>query len=179
MKSIIEQPALLTALIIAATAVVTDLKSRTIPNALVVAGSVAGLCLNGWIGGGAGLLRSLLGGLGGFIVFLPFYLLRGMGGGDIKLMAALGFCLGLIAILQTALVASIAGAVLAIVVAARQGALSRTLSNTGRLLVSWITRGPRPSKELSLDNPKALKIPYALPIAVGSFFIVISGTVKG
>ena len=167
-------PELIVALILALAAAITDLKSRTVPNRLVVVGAAAGLCLNAWISGGAGVVHSILGGVTGFLIFFPFYLLRGMGGGDVKLMGALGACMGVVAIVQTAMLASIAGAVLALAAAARYGVLGRTLANTGRLLASWVTRGPRPSAELSLDNPRALKIPYAVPIALGAAFIILS-----
>ncbi len=170
------QPAMIAALILATAAAVTDLKTRTIPNAMVMIGTGMGLILNIWMSGAAGLKQSALGAVAGFCVFLPFFLLRGMGAGDVKLMGALGSCLGPLAILQTALAASFAGAAFAVAAAVRHGALRSTFLNTGRLLRSWLTRGPRPSKELSLDNPRALKIPYALPIAAGSFFIVLSGS---
>ncbi len=175
MESLLRQPAMMAAVILAASAAVTDLKTRTIPNELVFAGGAAGLGLNVWMSGGTGFVRALLGGIAGFCIFLPFFLLRGMGGGDVKLMAALGVCFGPIAIIQTALVASMAGAVLALIAAARHGVVRRTLTNTGKLLGSWLRHGPRASEEMSLDNPKALKIPYALPIAAGALFIAFSG----
>jgi len=165
-------PAIMAALVIALAAAVTDARTRTIPNALVAAGALAGCLLNGWTSGTAGLTRAAVGCLAGFCVFLPFFLLRGMGGGDVKLMAALGSCLGPLPILQTALAASVAGAVMAIVVAIRHGVLARTMRGAGHLLGSWVTRGPRVSHELSLDNPSTLKIPYALPIAFGALYVV-------
>jgi len=168
------QPAMIVAVAVALTAALTDLRTRRVPNVLVAAGAAAGLAANVWSSGAAGVSRSIAGAAVGFAVFLPFYLLRGMGAGDVKLMGALGACLGALAILQTALVAAFAGAALAVAVAARSGLLARTLANTGRLLGSWMRRGPRVSMEMSLDNPKALKIPYALPIAAGALFIVFS-----
>src|SRR5213594_4005417 len=90
MESMIHQPALIAALTLALAAAVSDARTRRIPNALVAAGASAGLILNSWTGGGEGLTRSLLGLVAGFCVYLPFFLLRGMGGGDVKLMGALG-----------------------------------------------------------------------------------------
>jgi len=170
----LSQPAMMVAVAIALTAVVTDLRTRTVPNALVACGALAGFAVNVWTLGGTGAVRSIGGMAAGLAVFLPFFLLRGMGAGDVKLMGALGACLGALAVLQTALVAAFAGAILAVAAALRGGMLARTLANTGRLLGSWVRRGPRPSEEMSLDNPRALKIPYALPIAAGALFIVFS-----
>jgi len=148
-------------------AVVTDLWTRRIPNMLVLGGATAGLVINIWASGGQGAVHGVLGGLAGLAIFMPFFLLQGMGAGDVKLMGALGACLGVTAILQVALVTAFAGAALAIGVAVANGVLLTTLARTGALMWSWLTRGPRPSRELSLDNPETLKIPYAVPIAAG------------
>ena len=172
MEFLNHHPALIAALILAMAAAATDLKSRIVPNRLVAAGALSGLLLNCWSDGAAGLVSSLAGAAVGFGIFLPFFLLGGMGGGDVKLMGALGACLGVISVAQTAVIASFAGALLAVAAAAKSGVLLRTLSGTGGLLVSWIRRGPRPQPELSLDTPGALKIPYALPIAAGALLVV-------
>lgn len=173
LAALMERPAMIAALALALAAAVTDLRTRRIPNGLVLTGAACGLALGAWSSGGSGLVESFLGGVAGFLVFFPFYLLGGMGAGDVKLMGALGTCLGPLTILQVALMAAFAGAVVALVVAARQGLLLRTFRNTGRLLTFWVSRGPRVTEELSLENPEALKIPYALPIAAGSFLIII------
>lgn len=165
-------PALIAALIIAMTAAATDLKARIVPNRLVAVGALSGLLLNWWSDGAAGLMTSMAGAVVGFAIFLPFFYLGGMGGGDVKLMGALGACLGVIGVAQTAVVAAFAGALFAVAAAARTGVLIRTLTGAGKLLMSWVTMRPRRHPELSLDNPEALKIPYALPIAVGAMLVV-------
>ncbi|HKY32826.1 MAG TPA: A24 family peptidase [Candidatus Polarisedimenticolia bacterium] len=173
MLSWLEQPALLAALAVALTAAATDLRSRTVPNALVLAGLVSGVALHALGAGSRGALLALAGAAAGFALFLPFYLLGGMGGGDVKLMAALGACLGPTSIVRVAVAASLLGAVLALAFAARAGLLRRTLSRTGRLLAAWATRGPRPLPEISLEAPGALAIPYALPIAAGALLATL------
>lgn len=172
---ITQQPTALAALTLALAAAATDLRSRTVPNGLVAAGAAVGLLLNCFEAGMPGGTRSVLGAVAGLAVFLPFYLLGGMGGGDVKLMGALGACVGPMPALKMAVAAAAAGAVLAIVVAARRGVLARTLSGAGRLMGSWLTRGPRPDPELTLENPQALTIPYALPIAAGALLIAATG----
>ena len=164
-------PALIAALIIAMTAAATDLKARVVPNRLVAVGALSGLLLNWWSDGAAGLMTSLAGAMVGFGIFLPFFLLGGMGGGDVKLMGALGACLGGVSVAQTAVIAAFAGAILAVAAAAKSGVLVRTLAGAGRLLLSWVGLGRR-QPELRLDNPEALKIPYALPIAAGALLVV-------
>ena len=98
------------ALLLGVCAVAQDLSHRRISNLLVVAGLLAGLALHIAAGGGRGLLLSLAGAAAGFAVLLPFHLLGGMGGGDIKLMAAFGALLGPAGILLAAVLTAILGA---------------------------------------------------------------------
>jgi prepilin peptidase CpaA len=63
----------------------------------------------GWHGALAASLGTLL----GFTVFLIFYLLNGMGGGDVKLMAGFGSLLGPSAIFRAAWFAAVAGGLMA------------------------------------------------------------------
>ena len=83
--------ALLLACLVATVAAAWDLKSRTIPNWLTYSALAAGIILAGLQGA---LVSSLAGTLiaGGCGVVL--YLFRSMGGGDVKLLAALGSLLG-------------------------------------------------------------------------------------
>ena len=57
----------------------------------------------------------------GIVLFLPFFLLRGMGAGDVKLLAALGAWLGPMQTIWLALFTSIAGGVMALVIATSTG----------------------------------------------------------
>jgi prepilin peptidase CpaA len=91
---------------------VEDLRRRTLPNWLTVTGLAAGLglaALHGW----HGLWLAAAGAAIGFAVLLPLFWMRGMGGGDVKLMAAFGALLGPSAVLPAAALAAIFGALLA------------------------------------------------------------------
>jgi len=79
---------------LACSAAVWDLAYRRIPNFLVLAGVTLGLMSGLYHQGPAGLTASFLGLLAGLGLFLPGYLLRMTGGGDLKLMGALGSLLG-------------------------------------------------------------------------------------
>mgnify|MGYP001767611129 CR=1 FL=1 len=71
-----------------------DLKYKRIPNPLTLSGAILGLAINGLTLWPDGILQSLLGFAIGFSLFLPGYLLGMTGGGDLKLMAAVGSLLG-------------------------------------------------------------------------------------
>ncbi len=73
-----------------ATAAIFDLRCRRIPNWLVLAGIVVGLGWNAHSSGFSGMGRAATG-LGlVFALYLPFYLIRALGAGDVKLLAAIG-----------------------------------------------------------------------------------------
>ena len=101
----------------------SDIRSRTIPNWIPVSMTVFGLGWHAWAEGLPGLAASSLGCVGGFAVFLIFYLLGAMGGGDIKLMAACGAVLTMPALFEAAAWTAILGAILAVL--ARSFALVR------------------------------------------------------
>src|ERR1700735_5246702 len=84
-------------------ACIDDLRRRQISNWISGSAFASGLVLqtaqHGWQGTGS----ALLGTLAGASVFLIFYLLGGMGGGDVKLMAGFGALLGAKLLLEAAL----------------------------------------------------------------------------
>src|SRR5436190_14463152 len=86
-----------------------DLRSRRIPNLLTFGGAAAAIVFSLVVHGLPGLWTSLGGWFAGFALFLPFWLLGGMGAGDVKLLACLGAWLGPQVTLWAALYASIAG----------------------------------------------------------------------
>ena len=103
------------AVLLGCAASVDDLRRRAIANWINVAGLVAGLAWHTFDQGAAGLIRSAGGAAVGFSLFLLFYCLGGMGGGDLKLAAAFGALLGPSGILLAALLAAPAGALMAVV----------------------------------------------------------------
>jgi prepilin peptidase CpaA len=100
---------LFAALLLGLAACVTDLRSRTIPNWIPATALAAGLGWNAAIGGWRGALLSVGGAVCGFLGFLVFYLLGGMGGGDVKLTSGFGALLGVPAVFQALLWIGLAG----------------------------------------------------------------------
>lgn len=73
-----------------ALAAALDWRSRRVPNLLIAPLASAGVIAQGLDLGLRGLTLALGGALLGAACTLPFYLLRGMAAGDVKLMAAVG-----------------------------------------------------------------------------------------
>jgi prepilin peptidase CpaA len=137
-------------LVIAGIAVCTDLRARRIPNWLTVSGMGAGLLLNVLLGGWAGGLHALQG-LGlGFALLLLLFLRGGMGGGDVKLLMAIGACGGPDFLFAAFLFGAVFGALMSVVVLIRRNMLRVALAGM--------------AAQVSMTG---LTIPYAVPVAAG------------
>jgi prepilin peptidase CpaA len=151
-----------------------DVAFRRIPNRLTVGGLAVGLVLALVDGGWGGLGSALLGAACGFGMFFVLWLLRAMGAGDVKLMAAAGAFLGVPLVFSAALYSALAGGLVMIVVGLRTRALRRVAANMGNLLLYWVqSGGVRKAEWLSLDSPGAVAIPYGVAIAVGCAFVAL------
>jgi prepilin peptidase CpaA len=160
-------------LIVLAVATFTDLRSRRIPNWLVLPFLVAGLITCAILHGWHGLGQSFAGlAVGGFL-FGVLSMMGGMGMGDVKLCAAIGAWIGPSQMLVALVLTAIAGGVMALCWAAAGGFLGELFRGAGDLVVGIKDRGLRPHSEIVLSNPMARKMPYAPAIAIGtliSFF---------
>ena len=101
------------AVLLGCAATIDDLRRRAVANWINLAAMVGGLTYHTWRHGFRGLAWSAGGAAVGFAIFLVFYLAGGMGGGDIKLMAAFGALLGPAGILLGALLAAPIGGAMA------------------------------------------------------------------
>lgn len=156
------------ALAISAVACGFDLHSRRIPNALTFGGAGTALIYTFATSGLSAAAMSLSGWALGLVIFLPFLLLRGLGAGDVKLMACLGAWLGPGLVVYAALYAAVAGGVMAIAVALASGYLLSAVDNVYRLLLHFRVIGLRPHPEMTLEQGQGPRLPYALPIAAGT-----------
>jgi prepilin peptidase CpaA len=150
--------------IFAAIAGFTDWRWRRIPNWLTVPGLILGIVANAATDGWAGAKTALLGAGLGLALLLPLVMVRSLGAGDWKLTGALGAFLGpqrLIAVLLgTILVAGLMA--LALIVAKRR--VRQTARNIGHMLVALV-RFHMPARDVSLDNPESLKVPFGVAMA--------------
>jgi prepilin peptidase CpaA len=143
----------------------TDWRTRRIPNWLTVPALVLGIAANSLALGWYGAKEALLGAGLGLGLLLPFVLIRSLGGGDWKLVGALGAFLGpprLIAVLVATIL--VAGA-MALVLVIWERRVGQTLRNVGRMLAAMFTLH-LPGPEVSLDNPESLKVPFGVAVAI-------------
>jgi prepilin peptidase CpaA len=166
------------------TAVVCDLRSRRIPNALVASGIALGLFIQtvapasgglfGHPAGALGFVPALLGGLLGLGLFLPLYALRALGAGDVKLLAMVGVWLGAPAVAYAALWTMLAGGVLSLGWALGTGVFRRVLANLRDMfLASWVRVQAGAGVGVAPPAFATGRLPYAVAIACGTAVEVV------
>lgn len=159
-------------------ATATDLRSRRIPNWLVLPYLIAGFAVSGWLHGWRGMAASAEGMALGLVVFGAIFFLGGMGAGDVKLCAAIGAWIGPGQMLIALILISLAGGVMALGWALKGGFAGELFHETGNLVL-----GGRKKKVPAANSPTAAPaeagparrrmMPYAPAIAIGtllSFF---------
>ena len=149
-------------------ATITDLRTRRIPNWLVLPFLVAGMAVSSITRGWAGLESSALGILVGTAVLIVFYFLGGMGMGDVKLLAAVGAWVGPQQVFFAFVFMGFAGGAMALAWALRGRFVGQSLDGAADLLFGFRKRGFKAHPQLVLDNPDSRKMPYAPAIAVGT-----------
>ena len=155
------------ALSVAAVACMCDLRSRRIPNVLTLGAAAAAFIYHLSTGGPAALGQSALAWLIGVLVFIVPFALRGLGGGDVKLVAALGAWIGPEAAVWLAVYTALAGGVMAIGISLLYGYFDTAVRNIGLLLCHWRVAGLSAVPDITLERSSAPKLAYALPILAG------------
>jgi len=165
-------------LLMVTAAAVKDLESRRIPNRLLAVGMGGALVLHLLSPQPvAGLLAWLGGAATGLAIFLPFYLVRGMAAGDVKMMAAVGTFAGPGDALRIAILAWCAGGVMALAVIVFKGRLRLVLANLWAIVrptLLRLPRGPEPAIGGAGGPPSAGSIPYGVAIAAGTIALLVS-----
>lgn len=146
-----------------------DLRFRRIPNWLTLSGFICGFSLNVLFLGRQGLVTASLGLLCALLVYVPLYLIRGMGAGDVKLMAAVGAIVGPHNWLGIFLATAILGGIVSVVVIALKRRFHQTLLNLAVIGAELLHfRVPSESEErLDVRSSEALRLPHGAVIAGG------------
>ncbi|HLW86791.1 MAG TPA: A24 family peptidase [Candidatus Sulfotelmatobacter sp.] len=144
---------------------VSDLRFRRIPNWLNVSGLVLGIALNSATRGLSGAGSSLLGAGVGLILLLPLAAVGGMGMGDLKFIASLGAFLGLRNLMTVLVLGVFVNFLMAVAAVIWKRRVLETARNLSRILTS-LAALHLPGPELTLENPRLLKVPFGVAMAV-------------
>ncbi len=142
-------------------AAISDVRTRRIPNALVIALFVCGLAANAFLGWQTAAMDIAI----AFAVLLAgsiAFSFRLIGGGDVKLLAAAAGTLGLPLAVTFILFTLLCGGVLAVVYSAARGRLRATIANVQSMALP-VFAGARPVRPQD-----SLAMPYALAIFAGA-----------
>lgn len=153
-----------------------DVRTRKIPNWLNLSGLVLGLGLNTLLLHTHGLVVAMLG-LGlSLLIYIPLYLVRGMGAGDVKLMAAVGSIAGPQNWLIIFLVTAILGGVAAFALVFCKRRIPETLANLS-IIIGELLHGKAPFRkdpELDMRSQRSLGLPHGAVIAAGSLAFLLT-----
>jgi prepilin peptidase CpaA len=164
----------LVALMLAIAAAVWDVRQHRIPNWLTLPGIVAGIVLRSALLGWKGFSSAVAGCVLAGGVLLLFYMIRAMGAGDVKLMAAIGSLVGPGQAMNIVLATAICGGVIGIVYALYCGRMWSTVKNVASILKFHALAGVQTHPEFNLDNPEVLRVPYGLAIALGTSYVFLT-----
>ena len=140
-----------------------DMRTRRLPNPMTLGIAVTGLALAAVQWSGLSMTTAALGLAVGTALMLPAYVFGAMGGGDLKLFAALGTFLGPWPTVQAFLYTLLAGGVLAVVVALRRRRLKETIIDAAVLVRTAGANAP------AIEHPtNNNRFAYAPAIAVGT-----------
>jgi prepilin peptidase CpaA len=164
----VEKYFLFGAVLVALVGAVSDVRSARIPNRLTYAALLAALPLRAALLGLAGLKSGAIGMLVAGGLFLLLFALGAMGGGDMKLMAAVGAWVGSAQVMTLILAAALAGGVLAIARMILSKNVGQTLRSTMQLIHYRCTSGLQPHPELNVQASESQRVPFGVAIAMGA-----------
>jgi prepilin peptidase CpaA len=150
---------------------ITDFRYRKIPNWLTYPALPIAVLLHWIIAGGHSVLLSLAGAAVGLGVLLPFVLLGGLGGGDWKLMGALGAFLEPRRLVPVLLLTVMINGIMALVLVLRKKRVGQTARNVGRITAAMF-KFRAPGSDLTIDNSGAEKVPFGIAAAIATLLYV-------
>lgn len=157
-----------------------DLRSKRIPNYLTLTGIILGIIINIYSNGRQGLVFSLFGTFIGLLMLLIPFILGGMGGGDVKLMAAIGALKGWRFVLLTTIYSGLVGGIIIIIIIIKQKKLLITLKRVLAIILKplmFVLTFTFENKKLKQFNSWLLDsqidwekqyIPYGVAIGIGA-----------
>jgi prepilin peptidase CpaA len=155
----------------ALTAGITDFRYRKIPNWLTYPAIPIAVLLHWIIAGGHAALLSLGGAAAGLAVLLPFVLLGGLGGGDWKLVGALGAFFEPRRLVPVLILTFMINGIMALGLVLWKKRVGQTARNVGRITVAMF-KFRSPGTDLSIDSSEAEKVPFGIAAAIATLLYI-------
>jgi prepilin peptidase CpaA len=154
---------------------ITDVRERKIYNKILLPALLLSLLWNIGTTGLQGLGSSLLGMTAGFLLLLIPYLMKGMGAGDVKLLAVIGAMKGINFVLMTAVYMAIIGGIIAVLLVGW-----RLIRSKQFITLFYRSSLMKYGMKLSLIRSHSSKeaMPYGVAIAFGAIVtLFMSGVI--
>jgi prepilin peptidase CpaA len=177
-------PGLLKAILLSTVmlAAVFDLRYRRIPNWLNLAALTLGTGANIALFHFHGLLLSSLGLGCALLIYVPLYLVRGMGAGDVKLMAAIGSIVGPGNWLGIFIATALLGGLVSLIYVAFRRRVHQTFLNLAFVVAELGHLRVPAAQDARVDvrDPSALRMPHGAVIAAatGVFLLFRAGALN-
>jgi prepilin peptidase CpaA len=155
----------------ALTAGITDFRTRKIPNWLTYPAIPIAILLHWFIAGGHAAVLSLGGAAIGLGVLLPFVLLGGLGGGDWKLVGALGALFEPRGLLPVLIITVAINGIMAFALVLWRKRVGETARNVGRIGAA-VFKFHKPGAELTIENSTSEKVPFGIAAAIATLLYV-------
>ena len=160
-------------LVFLAVCCVSDIRTRRIPNALSRPTILAGLLLNSLWFGVPGFVNSVFGVLLMVAALIGPFALGGIGGGDVKMMAAVGALVGPQLALASLGMGMAIGGVLMAIHLVRLGRLREKLGATAGMIWNAVTSvSLEPLRVPAADASNAVTLPYSVPLGLGTLAVL-------
>jgi prepilin peptidase CpaA len=155
-----------------------DMRTRRLPNWFTVPVCIGGLLFHVITSGTTGLVTALGGFATGFGILLVLWLIGGGGGGDVKLMGALGAWLGATATVAVVVISAALAAFFSIAVILAGVAKHGYTYVQRRHVVKAENRVTKKSKataeeELAERKTRRRLVPCALPVAFSTWMVLV------
>jgi len=146
-----------------AAASASDIRSRRIPNKLVGWLALLGLVFGVLsLSASVGIVRALVSCLLGFALWIPFYMLRMLGAGDVKLFAAASCWLAPSQVFTAAVLSAVFGGILSLIGLVLAHGLALTTFR-----IAHLARDPKLIATPLAVAPGRKTLPYGVAMAIG------------
>jgi len=151
-----------------------DCRTRRLPNTLTVGGAAAALVFRLAYGGWPCLVDGFAAAAGAGAFLLVPFLLRGAGGGDVKMLFAAGAMVGWSRLLLLLWATSLASVVMGLVMLALGQLDGARLKHVVRCAVDWRYDRAAGAAVLPPKDSAQFRIPFSVPIMAGLIIVLAS-----
>jgi prepilin peptidase CpaA len=156
-------------------AAITDLLRKKIYNFQTYPAMIAGLILGFLYGGLNGALENAAGLAAGIAILFVFFIIGGLGAGDVKLLGAIGALKGAQFVIWTMFYTGLVGGAVALAVIVWKGTYRQTWMNFSILIRHPLMFMRSPDSSRTLADKQALQyLPYGLVISIGCLWALIA-----